>query len=60
MLKAADVLYRNDMAHDDIVKYLEERKIKGGDTARELEPFFADMAIDTLSVDNNSPFKGRP
>jgi hypothetical protein len=55
LLVAADILYRNDLAHDDIASYLEKKKggsIAGGD--------FADMVDDlTYSDPTNTPFVGR-
>jgi hypothetical protein len=52
LLKAADILYRNDLAHDDIAVHLSK---KGGDGHD-----FGDMVSDKLfPVENDSVFKGR-
>ena len=63
MLVAADILYRNDLSHDDIATHLSK---KGGDTlggAVNLDPSdpsFADMVDDATWQDNTStPFSGR-
>ncbi len=56
MLVAADILYRNDLAHDDIASYLEKKK--GGYNIGEVD--FASMVDDATWQDNtNSPFDGR-
>lgn len=66
MLAAADILYRNDLAHNDIVAYLEKKRggyenrdvYTGGDS--DLTPSFADMADQATYVySSDSPFKGR-
>jgi hypothetical protein len=52
LLKAADILYRNDLAHDDIADHLSK---KGGDAHD-----FGSMVSDSLfPVENDSVFKGR-
>lgn len=57
LLAAADMLYRNDMAHEDIVEVLEKKK---GGAQAELEQSFADEAdFATFTGDDDSPFKGR-
>jgi hypothetical protein len=53
LLKAADILYRNDLAHDDIAAHLSSKK--GGDAHD-----FGSMVSDRLfPVENDSVFKGR-
>jgi hypothetical protein len=53
LLIAADILYRNDLSHDDIADHLSSKKnsIKSGG--------FADMVDDALYRDGDSVFKGR-
>jgi hypothetical protein len=56
LLTAADILYRNDMAHDDIAAYLASKK-GGLDIS---EPSFASMVDDATWQDTTeTPFKGR-
>jgi hypothetical protein len=58
MLTAADVLYKNDMAHDDIVAHL-EKKTKGG--AVSYDSSYADDADMQTAIDKDqNPFQGRP
>jgi hypothetical protein len=64
LLAAADILYKNDMAHEDIVAYLEKKK--GGYKSRksgggEFDSSFADDA-DAATYTDATPtvFKGRP
>ncbi len=58
MLVAADVLYRNDMAHNDIAEFLEKKK--GGLVDEIRDPSFADMVDDATWTDTSTtPFKGR-
>jgi hypothetical protein len=60
LLIAADMLYKNDLAHDDIVAYLEKKKggVSGG--ALDLNDSFADAAdIATDMTNTDGPFKGR-
>ncbi|MGK0368101.1 MAG: hypothetical protein ACI9QD_001242, partial [Thermoproteota archaeon] len=53
LLKAADILYRNDLAHDDIAEHLISKK--GGDAHD-----FGQMVSDRLfPAENDSVFKGR-
>ena len=56
MLAAADILYRHDMSHDDIIKYLENKK---GGVSTNFETSYADGADIATSMDTESPFKGR-
>lgn len=64
LLVAAELLYKNDMAHDDIVAYLEKKKggMRGGaKTNTEFGDSFADAAdIDTYTSNVENPFAGRP
>lgn len=63
LLVAADILYRNDLAHDDIAAHLSK---KGGELEEELNVSggdFADMLSDSTWSDTgkgDSPFVGRP
>ena len=52
-LAAADILYLNDLSHNDIVKHLESKKgaIEGG--------LFADMISDNVSVKTKSVYSDR-
>lgn len=74
MLVAADVLYRNDLAHQDIASKLESmEKKRGGNSLgdfldasvagganSELDMSLADAAdLETFSGENETPFKGR-
>lgn len=70
LLIAADVLYRNDLAHDDIASYLSKKGgavdgfISGGasgglDTLYGEGLGFADMVEDSLYRDEESVFQGR-
>jgi hypothetical protein len=64
LMVAADILYRNDMAHDDIAKYLTSKtgssEVYGGDDMDPSEASFADMADDVSWTDSSkSPFIGR-
>lgn len=66
LLIAADILYRNDLAHDDIADYLSKKEHhtvggqSGGDDLDPVEPSFADMVDDATWQDtSNSPFVGR-
>jgi hypothetical protein len=61
LLVAADLLYKNDMAHDDIVSYLEGKKGGyAGGAIDEFSPSFADAADIETSATMDGPFKGRP
>ena len=66
LMVAADILYRNDLAHDDIAKYLEKKNDSvrggsyGGDELDPVDPSFADMVDEATWEDTSStPFSGR-
>ncbi|MGL5935429.1 MAG: hypothetical protein ACRCZI_07375 [Cetobacterium sp.] len=64
LLAAAEVLYKNEGAHGDIVSHLEKRggEISGGNQggASNLDISTADDSdIRTMTADENNPFKGR-
>lgn len=52
LLSAAEVLYRNDLSHDDIVDHLSKHAKKGGDT-------FAELVSDGLYRDSGGVYEGR-
>ena len=57
MLIASDIIYRNDLAHEDIAAYLDK---KSGGANDEFNVSFADDAdMLTFQTDNDTPFKGR-
>jgi hypothetical protein len=67
-LAAADIIYKNDINHDDIVAHLEKKvgsmtkgsMTKGGANLNEYDVSFADSADIQTAVDNDdNPFKGR-
>jgi hypothetical protein len=57
LLAAADIINRNDVAHDDIVDVLNKKK---GGAPGDLDITFADDAEMSLQSENDNPFKGRP
>ena len=69
LLIAADMIYKNDLAHDDIADYLSKKGgnlfggVDGGapyNYSSEYETSFADMVSDKMSFDQiNTPFDGR-
>lgn len=62
LLAAADILYKTDMSHDDILSHLEKKRggIAGGSKIGEFDSSFADAAdIATMASAEDNPFKGR-
>ena len=62
LLVAADLLYKNDMAHDDIAAYLEKKKggVAGGAFFKLDDSYSDAAALATDMTTTDSPLKGRP
>jgi hypothetical protein len=63
LLAAADILYKNDLMHDDILSHLEKKRggFVGGSSIGEYDESFADAAdVASKVASEDNPFKGRP